>query len=120
VFNGTRWSNSSSHNPGKIPKILHSSYKSLLHPNPNTRLMVSAFLEAQKMPNGYFNNHFLKHVEFLDSYSVQNPVDKETFFSWIASHGLESYPTPFRLYKLIPIIAHAIEFGIGKKQLSVI
>ncbi|KAG2207471.1 hypothetical protein INT47_004219 [Mucor saturninus] len=105
---------------GSIPVAMQRIYSSLLNPSFRARATTDMFLEEGLRPKGYFSNDFVKVNLFLENISIKEQSEKEGFFKQLDS-SIETFPSEFSKYKILPELIKAFEFGSGgAKALSAI
>ncbi|KAI7906564.1 uncharacterized protein BX663DRAFT_427236 [Cokeromyces recurvatus] len=105
---------------GNIPISMQRIYTQLLNPVYHSRATAEMFLDEGLRPKGFFSNDFVKVNLFLENISIKEPNEKEIFFKQLDSH-INSFPSDFAKYKILPELIKAFEFGSGgAKALSAI
>lgn len=95
-------------------------YTSLLNPSFKSRATADTFLDEGLRPKGFFSNDFVKVNLFLENISIKEQSEKEGFFRKLDS-SIETFPSGFSKYKILPELIKAFEFGSGgAKALSAI
>ncbi|KAK9722926.1 Nuclear aminoacylation-dependent tRNA export pathway component [Basidiobolus ranarum] len=112
VFNGDINYPEQIYQRGAIPMNIFSQYKSLLAPEPRTRLDLSSFIDAGLMSNGYFQSDLIQINSFLENFAMKETNEKEAFFRKLES-SLDKLPHDFCQYKILPELSKALEFGSG-------
>ncbi|KAJ3377392.1 hypothetical protein HDU84_008677 [Entophlyctis sp. JEL0112] len=95
-----------------IPKTLVNHYKMLLNSNPNARHQVAQVFEACCSPHGYFANDFINFVLALEQFGLKDVHEKDAFLNKL-NDSIESFPSDFCKYKVLPDLIKALEFGGG-------
>ncbi|KAJ3066589.1 hypothetical protein HDU98_010116 [Podochytrium sp. JEL0797] len=106
-------------NVAKIPKPLLPHYKHLLTSNPKSRHDVATVFERCKVaPGGYFVNEFITVCLALEQFSIKDAHEKDQFLTKL-NLSLDTFPTDFCKYKILPELIKALEFGgAGAKALT--
>lgn len=95
-------------------------YTSLLNVNFRARASADMFLDEGLRPKGFFSNDFVKVNLFLENISIKEQNEREGFFRKLDS-SIETFPSEFSKYKILPELINAFEFGSGgAKALSAI
>lgn len=102
------------HQPGSIPAPMLPLYKSLLQPSPRTRGDADAFLDEgmRSRKNAVFAVDFIRVNLFLENISIKDQGEKEAFFRKLDS-VVAQFPNEFAMYKILPELVNAFEFGSG-------
>jgi SCY1-like protein 1 len=105
---------------GSIPINMQRAYTSLLNVNYRARASADMFLDEGLRPKGFFSNDFVKVNLFLENISIKEQSEREGFFRKLDS-SIETFPSEFSKYKILPELINAFEFGSGgAKALSAI
>ncbi|KAI8378521.1 hypothetical protein BD560DRAFT_325218 [Blakeslea trispora] len=105
---------------GSIPLPMQRIYATLLHPSARSRASADRFLDEGLQPKGFFSTDFVKVNLFLENISIKEPSEKEGFFRKLDSF-IDTFPSEFAKYKILPELIKAFEFGSGgAKALSAI
>ncbi|OBZ83281.1 putative inactive serine/threonine-protein kinase scy1 [Choanephora cucurbitarum] len=105
---------------GSIPLPMQRTYAALLHPSVRSRASADQFLDEGLQPKGFFSTDFVKVNLFLENISIKEPSEKEVFFRKLDSF-IDTFPSEFAKYKILPELIKAFEFGSGgAKALSAI
>ncbi|XP_042909226.1 N-terminal kinase-like protein isoform X1 [Parasteatoda tepidariorum] len=110
VFNSRLSKISSLKNTGKIPNNLCPFYCELVCANPDSRPSSSTFLKKASKAKGYFKNKFVDTMLFLREIHIKDTEEKLKFFNNLSS-SLDSFPQDICLYKVLPELVNAFEFG---------
>ncbi|KAJ3218959.1 hypothetical protein HDU67_003323 [Dinochytrium kinnereticum] len=110
IFNGPLSRREEMSRIGAIPKPLASIYRGLCNPNPKLRQNFADLLEQGQQHNGYFFSDFIKASVFLEQISVKDSHEKEQFLKNLGN-SLDSFPADYCMYKILPELINAIEFG---------
>ncbi|SAM04305.1 hypothetical protein [Absidia glauca] len=102
------------HQTGSIPAPMIPLYKSLLQPSPRTRGDADAFLDEgmRSRKNAVFAVDFIRVNLFLENISIKDQGEKEAFFRKLDS-VVAQFPNEFAMYKILPELVNAFEFGSG-------
>ncbi|KAI7863000.1 armadillo-type protein [Spinellus fusiger] len=104
---------------GNIPATMVDAYRALLKPVA-TRSDATLFLEAGLHHGGFLSHDFVKTNLFLENISIKDQSEKEGFFRQLDSQ-IDTFPSNFSKYKILPELLKAFEFGSGgAKALSAI
>ncbi|KAI8587461.1 armadillo-type protein [Geranomyces variabilis] len=118
IFNGTFSRPEDLGAREKIPQELFPAFKSFLSPDPNARMKMADFLDKGLWKNGYFDKDFISVTLSLEQIAIKDTFEKEQFMNKINA-SLESFPTEFCKYKILPELIKALEFGgAGAKALA--
>ncbi|KAF9933442.1 hypothetical protein FBU30_005476 [Linnemannia zychae] len=112
VYNGTFSNPDQLASPGKIPSEMVPFYKNLLRPDPKTRPSVGDFLDKGMQAKGFFQNDLIQAVQFLENFSVKEPLQRDTFLRKLDMQ-IDRFPQEFSKYKILPELVHALEYGSG-------
>ncbi|KAF9097153.1 hypothetical protein BGX23_009642 [Mortierella sp. AD031] len=112
VYNGTFTNPEQLASPGKIPPEMAPFYKNLLRPDPKTRPSVGDFLDKGMQAKGFFQNDLIQVVQFLENFSVKEPLQRDTFLRKLDMQ-IDRFPQEFCKYKVLPELVHALEYGSG-------
>lgn len=105
---------------GSIPVGMQRIYTNLLNPSFRARATADMFLDEVLRPKGFFSNDFVRVNLFLENISIKEQGEKEGFFKQLDS-SIETFPSEFSKYKILPELLKAFEFGSGgAKALSAI
>ena len=105
---------------GSIPVNMQRVYTNLLNPSVRSRATAELFLEEGLRPKGFFSNDFIKVNLFLENISIKEQSEKEGFFRMLNT-SIETFPSEFSKFKILPELIKAFEFGSGgAKALSAI
>ncbi|KAL6763611.1 armadillo-type protein [Haematococcus lacustris] len=88
-----------------IPPALLGDYQKLLSSAPTRRLNPAKVAECK-----FLNNRLVEVVAFMENISVKDSMDKESFFKKLGA-ALPSIPPAVAVQKILPLLAHALEFG---------
>ncbi|TPX30326.1 hypothetical protein SmJEL517_g06091 [Synchytrium microbalum] len=100
---------------GSIPPQLLGTFQRLVADDPRQRPSMP-LLET----NPYFDHPIVYTVKFLDQISLKEKPEKEEFIKHLLAN-VDQLPPAFRLHKVLPEIANALEFGgIGPPALNLI
>ncbi|GFH06115.1 protein kinase domain-containing protein, partial [Haematococcus lacustris] len=88
-----------------IPPALLGDYQKLLSSAPTRRLNPAKVAECK-----FLNNRLVDVVAFMENISVKDSMDKESFFKKLGA-ALPSIPPAVAVQKILPLLAHALEFG---------
>jgi SCY1-like protein 1 len=95
-------------------------YTNLLNPSARSRASADMFLDEGLRPRGFFANDFVKVNLFLENISIKEQSEREGFFKKLDT-SIETFPSEFSKYKILPELIKAFEFGSGgAKALSAI
>lgn len=95
-------------------------YTNLLNPTVRSRANAEQFLDEGLRPKGFFSDNFIKVNLFLENISMKEQSEKEGFFRTLDT-SIETFPSEFSKYKILPELIKAFEFGSGgAKALSAI
>ncbi|KAI8388165.1 uncharacterized protein BYT42DRAFT_642429 [Radiomyces spectabilis] len=97
---------------GEIPANMYPIYKALLRPSGRTRADAASFLEEGSRPNGFFDTDFIHVNQFLENITIKDQHEKDAFLRKLDT-VIESFPTDFAKYKILPELTKAFEFGSG-------
>ncbi|CAM0141462.1 Nuclear aminoacylation-dependent tRNA export pathway component [Umbelopsis sp. WA50703] len=97
---------------GDIPAKMQQVYKALLASSPKVRLDAARFLDEGLRPQGFFSNEFIQVNLFLETLTIKDQAEKTTFFRKLDS-VIEGFPQDFCMYKILPELINAFEFGSG-------
>ncbi|XP_035226056.1 N-terminal kinase-like protein, partial [Stegodyphus dumicola] len=118
VFNGHLGKISSLKTTGKIPSTLTPFYCELVCANPKSRPSSSTFLKKVMKGSSFFKNKFVETMLFLREIHIKDNEEKITFFNNLSS-SLDTFPQDICLYKVLPELINAFEFGnAGSSVLS--
>ncbi|KAJ3153399.1 hypothetical protein HDU86_005229 [Geranomyces michiganensis] len=118
IFNGTFSRPEDLGARDKIPQELFPAFKSFLSPDPNARMQMADFLDKSLWKKGYFDKDFISVTLALEQIAIKDTFEKEQFMNKINT-SLESFPTEFCKYKILPELIKALEFGgAGAKALA--
>ncbi|KAJ3333178.1 hypothetical protein HDU76_010782 [Blyttiomyces sp. JEL0837] len=118
VFNGQLSRREQLNEAGKIPKELALRYRYLTKPTPQDRESLAVLLDSGLRGKGYFVSEFIKATLFLEQMAVKDASEKEQFLSKL-SESLDTFPTDFCKYKILPELINALEFaGAGARALK--
>ncbi|KAF9155097.1 hypothetical protein BG015_011065 [Linnemannia schmuckeri] len=112
VYNGTFTNPEQLASPGKIPAEMAPFYKNLLRPDPKTRPSVGDFLDKGTQAKGFFQNDLIQIVNFLENFSVKEPLQRDTFLRKLDLQ-IDRLPQEFCKYKVLPELVQALEYGSG-------
>lgn len=112
VYNGTFTNSEQLVLPGKIPAEMAPFYKNLLRPDPKTRPSVGDFLDKGMQAKGFFQNDLIQIVNFLENFSVKEPLQRDTFLRKLDLQ-IDRLPQEFCKYKVLPELVQALEYGSG-------
>lgn len=112
VYNGTFTSSEQLASPGKIPAEMVPFYKNLLRPDPKSRPSVGDFLDKGMQAKGFFQNDLIQIVNFLENFSVKEPLQRDTFLRKLDMQ-IDRLPQEFCKYKVLPELVQALEYGSG-------
>ncbi|KAK4514742.1 uncharacterized protein ATC70_002345 [Mucor velutinosus] len=105
---------------GSIPGNMQRIYTMLLNPSFRARASADMFLDEGLKPRGFFSSDFVKVNLFLENISIKEQGEKEGFFRQLDS-TIDTFPSEFSKYKILPELIKAFEFGSGgAKALSAI
>ncbi|CAO3651720.1 unnamed protein product [Mucor hiemalis] len=105
---------------GSIPTNMQRIYTNLLNPSVRSRANAEQFLDEGLRPKGFFSDNFIKVNLFLENISIKEQSEKEGFFRTLDT-SIETFPSEFSKYKILPELIKAFEFGSGgAKALSAI
>ncbi|KAI8800024.1 armadillo-type protein [Cladochytrium replicatum] len=93
--------------PGKVPQSLVSAYRRLITADPKRRVTVETLLGPGKE---YFNSNFIQVCLFMEQISLKDAHEKEAFLRKV-NDSLDSFPSDFTKYKLLPALINALEYG---------
>ncbi|GBM05859.1 N-terminal kinase-like protein [Araneus ventricosus] len=110
VFNGRLTKVSALKNPGKVPSNLQPFYCELVCANPKSRPSSITFLKKASKGNGFFKNKFVDSMLFLREIHIKETEEKISFFNNLSA-SLDSFPQDICLYKVLPELVNAFEFG---------
>ncbi|KAI9319642.1 armadillo-type protein [Dichotomocladium elegans] len=99
-------------NKGNIPTAIYESYRALLHPSPASRADADRFLDEGLRHGGYFTDSFVQINLFLENISIKEQSEKEVFFRKLDAQ-IDTFPSDFSQYKILPELLKAFEFGSG-------
>ncbi|KAI9197249.1 armadillo-type protein [Polychytrium aggregatum] len=103
---------------GAIPQSLALAYKGLLNSDPRSRMDIETVLERGDRQGGYFDNDFVKVSIFLEQIAMKDAHEKDQFLRKIDA-SIDTFPTDFCKYKILPELINALEFGgAGAKALT--
>ncbi|KAI8971405.1 armadillo-type protein [Pilobolus umbonatus] len=97
---------------GDIPISIQRIYSQLLHISAKGRATAKMFLDEGLRPRGFFSTDFITINLFLENISVKDQSEKEEFFRQLDS-TIDSFPSEFSKYKILPELINAFEFGAG-------
>ncbi|ORX50585.1 ARM repeat-containing protein [Hesseltinella vesiculosa] len=102
---------------GSIPNNMLKSYRLLVQPSPQNRGDAETFLDqgmriARNGSGGYFSTDFIHISLFLENISIKDQREKEVFFRKLDA-TVDSIPSDFATYKILPELVKAFEFGAG-------
>ncbi|TPX56494.1 hypothetical protein PhCBS80983_g04505 [Powellomyces hirtus] len=118
IFNGTFSRPEDLGARDNIPPELFPAYKSFLSPDPNSRMTMVDFVDKGLWKKGYFDRDFISVTLSLEQIAIKDAYEKEQFMNKINA-SLESFPTEFCKYKILPELIKALEFGgAGSKALA--
>ncbi|KAI8092662.1 armadillo-type protein [Halteromyces radiatus] len=103
------------HQTGNIPTSMIRIYKSLLQTSPRSRSDADSFLDEgirSSKNNGYFAVDFIRVNLFLENISIKEQGEKEAFFRKLDT-VVGQFPNEFAMYKILPELVNAFEFGSG-------
>ncbi|CAO3586001.1 unnamed protein product [Absidia cylindrospora] len=102
------------HQTGSIPMSMVPIYKSLLQPSPRSRADADSFLDEgmRSKRNGFFSVDFIHVNLFLENISIKDQGEKEAFFRKLDT-AVGQFPNEFAMYKILPELVNAFEFGSG-------
>ncbi|KAF9910597.1 hypothetical protein EC991_006156 [Linnemannia zychae] len=112
VYNGTFTNPEQLASSGKIPPEMAPFYKNLLRPDPKTRPSVGDFLDKGMQAKGFFQNDLIQIVQFLENFSVKEPLQRDTFLRKLDMQ-IDRLPQEFCKYKVLPELVQALEYGSG-------
>ncbi|KAG0295803.1 hypothetical protein BGZ97_004729, partial [Linnemannia gamsii] len=112
VYNGAFTNPEQLASPGKIPAEMAPFYKNLLRPDPKTRPSVGDFLDKGMQAKGFFQNDLIQIVNFLENFSVKEPLQRDTFLRKLDMQ-IDRLPQEFCKYKVLPELVQALEYGSG-------
>ncbi|KXZ49263.1 hypothetical protein GPECTOR_22g856 [Gonium pectorale] len=95
-----------------MPPALLADYQKLLSSAPARRLNPAKVAQCK-----FLNNRLVEVVAFMESISVKDAVEKESFFRRLPGI-LPSIPAAVAVRKLLPLLSSALEFG-GAPPLAV-
>ncbi|KAJ8076987.1 Nuclear aminoacylation-dependent tRNA export pathway component [Marasmius tenuissimus] len=96
---------------GNIPTAIFPLYKKLLNPNPKGRLTAKGFLEIGMTDTGFFtNNPLVKVCVGLDNFALGSEGEKAALLRML-NESLGSFPSELAIYRVLPSIVSAIEYG---------
>ncbi|ORY93721.1 armadillo-type protein, partial [Syncephalastrum racemosum] len=97
---------------GNIPSDIIDSYRSLLHGSPGARPDAHQFLDTGLRSKGFFTTDFIQVNLFLENISIKESVERDNFFRKLDQH-INSFPSEFSKFKILPELVKAFEFGSG-------
>ncbi|KAI8822171.1 armadillo-type protein [Fimicolochytrium jonesii] len=101
-----------------IPSELYPLFKSFLSPDPTARMTMADFLEKGLWKQGYLDKDFISVTLFLEQIAIKDAFEKDQFLKKI-DMSLDTFPTEFCKYKILPELIKALEFGgAGAKALG--
>ncbi|KAF9540396.1 hypothetical protein EC957_004342 [Mortierella hygrophila] len=112
VYNGTFTNSEQLASPGNIPAEMTPFYTNLLRPDPKTRPSVGDFLNKGMQAKGFFQNDLIQIVNFLENFSVKEPLQRDTFLRKLDMQ-IDRLPQEFCKYKVLPELVQALEYGSG-------
>ncbi|KAL1930747.1 hypothetical protein VTP01DRAFT_10909 [Rhizomucor pusillus] len=97
---------------GDIPNNMVDVYRALIRPSPSNRADAGSFLDQGLRANGFFTADFVQVNLFLENISIKEQGQKEIFFKKLDG-CIDSFPSEFSKYKILPELIKAFEFGSG-------
>lgn len=88
-----------------IPKEVLSEYQKLLSVNPSRRLNTSKLSDCE-----FLKNDLVDVVQFLESLSIREVMEKDKFFRNLPKH-IPLFPPAICTRKLLPLLCSALEYG---------
>ncbi|KAL0581808.1 Nuclear aminoacylation-dependent tRNA export pathway component [Marasmius crinis-equi] len=96
---------------GNIPTAIFPLFKKMLNPNPKGRLTAKGFLEIGMTDTGFFsNNPLVKVCVGLDNFALGSEGEKSSLLRML-NDSLSSFPSELTIYRVLPSIVSAIEYG---------
>ncbi|KAI9496704.1 armadillo-type protein [Zychaea mexicana] len=91
---------------GNIPPAMLEIYRALLRVSPAGRADADAFIDEGL--HSFFAQDFVQFNLFLENISIKEQSEREGFFS-----SIDTFPSEFSKYKILPELVKAFEFGSG-------
>lgn len=96
----------------RIPQPLFPYYRSLLDPNPSSRLNFAGLMDVGMRPGSFFDTDFIQTANFLETINLKEQSEKERFVTQLVSK-IDRFPDSFAKHKVLPELVNALEFGAG-------